>query len=150
MFSSQNTCVFYQDKKMRLPAKTEMSSSQDTCLLARTHVSPSQGGNVFQSGTNNLCLLAWTEKFSNQDNGVLQPGYTCLLAEHYGKRNTKTQNATFQRFMTNVPGIVPQPYPIVNYPGTFAIILRKVATPFPFFKGVLIANPLIFRNIFWL
>ena len=32
--------------------------------------------------------------------------------------------------MTNVPGIVPQPYPIVNYPGTFAIILRKVATPF--------------------
>ena len=32
--------------------------------------------------------------------------------------------------MTNVPGIVPQPYPIVNYPGTFAIILRKVAIPF--------------------
>ena len=39
--------------------------------------------------------------------------------------------------MTNVPGIVPQPYPIVNYPGTFAIILRKVATPvfFLFFCG---------------
>ena len=52
--------------------------------------------------------------------------------------------------MTNVPGIVPQPYPIVNYPGTFAIILRKVATPFLFFfKGVLIANPPIFRGTFF-
>ena len=54
--------------------------------------------------------------------------------------------------MTNVPGIVPQPYPIVNYPGTFAIILRKVATPFSFlfFWGeVLIANQLIFRGAFF-
>ena len=55
--------------------------------------------------------------------------------------------------MTNVPGIVPQPYPIVNYPGTFAIILRKVATPPPFFfiflEGVLIANPPIFRGTFF-
>ena len=28
--------------------------------------------------------------------------------------------------MTNVPGIVPQPHPIVKYPGTFVIILLKV------------------------
>ena len=85
---------------------------------------------------------------SSQNRNVFQPRHTCLLAEHYGKKNTKTQNATFRRIMTNVPGIVPQPYPIVNYPGTFAIILRKVATPL-FFKGVLIANPPIFRGTFF-
>ena len=28
--------------------------------------------------------------------------------------------------MTNVPGIVPKPYPIVIFPGTFIIIIRKV------------------------
>ena len=56
-------------------------------------------------------------------------------------KNTKTQNATFRRIMTNVPGIVPQPYPIVNYPGTFAIILRKVATP-PFsFSFFFVGSP---------
>ena len=29
--------------------------------------------------------------------------------------------------MTNVPGFIPKPYPIVNFPGTFVIILEKVA-----------------------
>ena len=60
----------------------------------------------------------------------------CVIAypqAHLVEKYTKTQNATFRRIMTNVPGIVPQPYPIVNYPGTFAIILRKVATPSFFF-----------------
>ena len=29
--------------------------------------------------------------------------------------------------MTNVPGFIPKPYPIVIFPGTFVIILQKVA-----------------------
>ena len=29
--------------------------------------------------------------------------------------------------MTNVPGIVPKPYPKVTFPRTFAIILRNIA-----------------------
>ena len=61
--------------------------------------------------------------------------------------------------MTNVPGIVPQPYPIVNYPGTFAIILRKVVTPFFFigspdrksadFSGNIFRRKKFRQNFFW-
>ena len=29
--------------------------------------------------------------------------------------------------MTNVPGFIPKPYPIVIFPGTFVIILEKAA-----------------------
>ena len=32
--------------------------------------------------------------------------------------------------MTNVPGFIPKPYPIVIFPGTFVIILQKVAVDF--------------------
>ena len=32
--------------------------------------------------------------------------------------------------MTNVPGFIPKPYPIVIFPGTFVIILQKVAVEF--------------------
>ena len=32
--------------------------------------------------------------------------------------------------MTNVPGFIPKPYPIVIFPGTFVIILPKVAVEF--------------------
>ena len=32
--------------------------------------------------------------------------------------------------MTNVPGFIPKPYPIVIFPGTFVIILPKVAVVF--------------------
>ena len=39
-------------------------------------------------------------------------------------------NATFRRIMTNVPGFIPKPYPIVIFPGTFVIILQKVVVKF--------------------
>ena len=32
--------------------------------------------------------------------------------------------------MTNVPGFIPKPYPIVIFPGTFVIILQTVAVDF--------------------
>ena len=32
--------------------------------------------------------------------------------------------------MTNVPGFIPKPYPIVIFPGTIVIILQKVAVEF--------------------
>ena len=32
--------------------------------------------------------------------------------------------------MTNVPGFIPKPYPIVIFPGTFVIILEKAAVDF--------------------
>ena len=32
--------------------------------------------------------------------------------------------------MTNVPGFIPKPYPFVIFPGTFGIILPKVAVEF--------------------
>ena len=32
--------------------------------------------------------------------------------------------------MTNVPGFIPKPYPIVIFPGTFVIILQKVVVKF--------------------
>ena len=41
-------------------------------------------------------------------------------------------NATFRRIMTNVPGFIPKPYPIVIFPGTFVIILEKAAVDFFF------------------
>ena len=32
--------------------------------------------------------------------------------------------------MTNVPGFIPKPYPIVIFPGTFVITLQKLAVEF--------------------
>ena len=32
--------------------------------------------------------------------------------------------------MTNVPGFIPKPYPIVTFPGTFVIILERAAVEF--------------------
>ena len=38
--------------------------------------------------------------------------------------------------MTNVPGFIPKPYPIVIFPGTFVIILQKVAVDFLTWKQI--------------
>ena len=89
-----------------------------------------------------MCLVAKTHVSSSQNRNVFQPKQKCLPATTHvssspalWKKNTKIQNATFQRIMTNVPGIVPQPHPIVKYPGTFVIILLKVAFDFSFFNS---------------
>ena len=89
-----------------------------------TRWSSSQDKNIVQP--KQKCLLAQTEMSSSQNRNVFQPKHISSSRTLW-KKNTKIQNATFQRIMTNVPGIVPQPYPIVNYPGTFVIIIRKIA-----------------------
>ena len=42
----------------------------------------------------------------------------------------KIKHATFGRILTNVPGFVSKPMSIRTFPGTFALILRKVAGTF--------------------
>ena len=75
-----------------------------------------------------MCLLAQTHVSSSQDTCVFQSGHTCLLLAVYYK--SEIFKTLFFEIMTNVPGFILKPYPIIIFPGTFVIILPKVAVEF--------------------